>query len=151
MKKILLGFFFLTSLVSYSQVLSSQKFQSGKFTIPSTESHDALDPAVCEKFKSGKFKIDDKISGVTEVTRNGSQQIEHNLDTGVKIELKIEWIDHCNYKLSFVKILENPKNEKVLEDVNSQVEIIKGSGSGYDYKIKFDKFNLEDKNKMVIQ
>ncbi|WP_196886418.1 hypothetical protein [Aureivirga sp. CE67] len=150
MKKLLFSFFFLISIFSFGQVLSSQKFQSGKFTIPHQEPEPNISPADCEAFKSGKFKINDKTSGVTEITREGSKQIEHNLDSGVKVEYKIEWIDHCNYKLSFVKILDNPKNEKVLENANSNVQIIKADSGGYEFKIKFDKFNLEDKNKMLL-
>lgn len=55
----------------------------------------------CSKFKTGKFQIIENGEGKDKIERNDSIQIEQY--GKVIIKLKIEWIDECSYRLSFLE------------------------------------------------
>lgn len=53
----------------------------------------------CKDVHIGKFEINSKLSGKTEILRTKECQIETNDFMNVKIEYDIVWIDECNYEL----------------------------------------------------
>ena len=76
----------------------------------------------CEKFRNGKFKLVDIHTGTTIITRNENIQIEENAEVGVKIKLKVNWLDKCTYTLELVEYLSGedwmPNNEDMAIIVN---------------------------------
>lgn len=65
----------------------------------------------CSKIRTGKFKIEDELSGVTLITRTEDFQIEENKELNQKLKLSITWLDDCTYQLKPVEDLLDPKAE----------------------------------------
>ncbi len=97
------------------------------------------DSLACTKFKIGKFDtyIDGEFS--SKVTRNEKYQKEYMPKTGIKIKLKIIWINDCSYKLIFVN--GNKKYYQMFgkKNVNPDliVTIIKVDGNEYYHESRF--------------
>jgi hypothetical protein len=64
----------------------------------------------CKRFKTGKFYIDDSLSGRTLIERYDSVQLETIVDHHVKIELRIKWVNDCTYILTLKKIIKDPED-----------------------------------------
>ena len=62
-------------------------------------------------FETGTFHQNDDEAGLTIIERTESYQIEENKELGIKIKLKVEWIDESIYKLTFVEDLNPGKTE----------------------------------------
>lgn len=60
-------------------------------------------PKDCQKFRTGNFVNVDEDGPGTLIKRTEKYQIEKNSKTGVKIKLKVEWLDDCTYQLKLVK------------------------------------------------
>ncbi|MDC9722948.1 MAG: hypothetical protein PSN34_09290 [Urechidicola sp.] len=67
----------------------------------------------CASIKIGKFKIEDEISGLTEIERYSNFQIEENKKYGYKLKLQITWLDNCTYQLKPIEGLLNPENKNL--------------------------------------
>ncbi|MCD4730590.1 MAG: hypothetical protein K8R74_08320 [Bacteroidales bacterium] len=74
-----------------------------------TRSDETLDYSI---FKTGTFHQNDEQAGLTTIERTESYQIEENIEQGIIIKLKVEWIDESIYKLTFVEDL-NPGNIEI--------------------------------------
>lgn len=130
MKKLLFVLCILTTFVSSAQDLTCADFKNGKFLIPG-------DSLVSESFV---------------ITRNNGKQIEIDED-GNKIQIDIEYIDNCNYILTY-----NPNSEN-LDDlaryinasggVRIKVKEIKGDTLTYIGVIKNDSIYYEMPGKLI--
>jgi hypothetical protein len=85
----------------------------------------------CKNLKKGKFLLLDSIQGNTKIKRYKRIQIEEGERSGLKLMLKIKWIDDCNYSLSIVKILKNPKNINIPENIILNVKIVHVTSKSY--------------------
>ncbi len=57
----------------------------------------------CEKFKNGKFKLDDlKLGFESIIERNDSIQVERNLTMNTVSKFKITWKNSCEYSLDII-------------------------------------------------
>jgi Tfp pilus assembly protein PilF len=65
----------------------------------------------CSTLKTGKFEINDEISGITKIERTEQFQIEENTKLGYKLKLKVTWINDCTYQLQPIEDLLNPENK----------------------------------------
>ncbi|MFZ1519820.1 MAG: DUF2059 domain-containing protein [Ignavibacteriaceae bacterium] len=80
----------------------------------------------CEKFKHGKFVMKDDTSGYY-IIRNDSIQHEIFDYLNIDMELKVEWINNCEYNLIFIK----NKNKKFSiyepgEVINIKISEVRG-------------------------
>ncbi len=114
---------------------------AGSFAFAQEETPD------CEKYKTGTF-----ISPFgTVIKRDAEFQIETNKTSGVKIKLKVIWIDECTYRLKFVegnkaltdRIGPGPHSDLICEIVET--------GEDYYYHITSDEGNDEaaPKSKLI--
>jgi hypothetical protein len=79
----------------------------------------------CKKFREGKFKIVDLMAGTTIVERKGSKQTEYAVNSRMRLEFKVKWIDDCTYTLKLKKITENPDNVQWSRKVKKTKVIVK--------------------------
>ena len=85
----------------------------------------------CSAFKNGKFEIIEKDLENSIIVRNGDVQIEYGEYSQLKIELKVTWIDECNYTLELIQVLENPKDIIISDGMILYVEIIETKANSY--------------------
>ena len=95
----------------------------------------------CEKFKNGKFELIDEEYGNAIIERKGKKQTEFMENTGLKIQLKVEWLDACTYTLELDNVLENPNSLPLPEEMILTVKIIETKANGY---IQTSTSNLSD-------
>ncbi|WP_092980535.1 hypothetical protein [Robiginitalea myxolifaciens] len=67
----------------------------------------------CDRFKTGKFLMEDPNTGKNYITRTATTQIEDVPDLGIKVELNIRWEDECTFVLTLKKVLENTSGREV--------------------------------------
>ncbi len=84
----------------------------------------------CSTLKTGMFKTEDELSGVTLIERTNAYQIEENKKYNSKLKLEITWLDSCTYQLKPVADLLNP-NSKDLPKFILTCEIIEITENGY--------------------
>ncbi len=84
----------------------------------------------CSSIKTGKFKIVDELSGLTEIERNSDFQIEENKKLNYKLKLSVTWIDNCTYVLKPVEDLLNPDNNDLPKMVLT-CKIVEMTDNGY--------------------
>ena len=95
----------------------------------------------CQKFRTGNFlNVDDK-NGNTIIKRTEKYQFETK-SSGIRIKLKITWIDDCTYRLSFIRG-RAPWKKKHRRAGNPAV-IVKIVETGEDYYIQVSKFEGVD-------
>lgn len=64
----------------------------------------------CENFRTGYFSyLEEPFTSVV-VRRTKKFQYEHNKKDGMKLKFKIDWIDDCQYTLTYIKV--NAKTDK---------------------------------------
>lgn len=86
----------------------------------------------CKKLKEGKFRIEDPGgSGITIITRTRNIQREENEDFKIITEDKIEWINHCTYRLIPYKVIKNEGTLDLSTDLKLEIEIIKINADSY--------------------
>jgi hypothetical protein len=85
----------------------------------------------CEKFHTGKFKIEDAHSGTTIVTRDVGQQIEENIDGNYKVKLEVNWIDNCVYTLKLIEYIEGESWIPKIDEVVLTTRIIHTTENSY--------------------
>ncbi len=95
----------------------------------------------CKQFRNGVFKIVDKKTGTTIITRKGSKQIEYNKKFQVKFKFKVKWIDNCTYTLKLKRILEDANHIGYPE---SQILTVRIIGTKEDSYIQRTTSNLVD-------
>lgn len=62
----------------------------------------------CRQFRTGKFYMEDSLSGKTLIDRYDSVQVETMLAYNFTVELRIRWIDDCTYVLTFSRVIRDP-------------------------------------------
>lgn len=67
----------------------------------------------CDRFKTGKFLMEDPNTGKNYITRTATTQIEDVPDLGIKVELNIRWENECTFILTLNKVLENTSGREV--------------------------------------
>jgi len=71
----------------------------------------ALQPALfaqeqdCKFVHEGKFRLVDKLSGTTMMTRTKDFQTEENAEMGYKVILAIKWIDECTFEMRIKEVV----------------------------------------------
>ena len=85
----------------------------------------------CAQFKNGKFKIIEENMENSIIVRNGDVQIEYGEYSQLKVELKVTWVDDCNYTLTLVQVIENPKGMNIPTGMVLYVEIIETKEQSY--------------------
>ncbi|HEY8403446.1 MAG TPA: hypothetical protein VIK71_02445 [Flavobacteriales bacterium] len=78
----------------------------------------------CSKVKHGVFVMEDDQMGNTIITRENDIQREENNQMGVTIELKVQWVNECSYRLIPYRILQNNSGVDLSEDLQLLVEIL---------------------------
>jgi hypothetical protein len=104
----------------------------------------------CAKFKMGKFLLNDKTQGVTHIERIGIKQIEYNEQTKIKVELEMFWLDECTFSLKLSKVLENPNNDVLPENLIMTVEIIDTKENSYSQRVTSNLSKLILENEVFI-
>ena len=92
----------------------------------------------CDHFRNGKFQITEENMENSIIERNGDVQIEYGEFSQLKVELKVSWVDDCNYTLELVQVLENPKGINVSMGMMLYVEIIETKENSYIQKTSSD-------------
>lgn len=85
----------------------------------------------CKGLKKGKYLLLDATKGNTQIKRNKRVQIEEGEKSCLKLKLKITWLDDCNYSLTLIKVLDNPQNIYVPENMVLKVKIIEINYKSY--------------------
>lgn len=97
----------------------------------------------CSKFKTGYFQNIDSKDGNTFIKRTKKYQYETDVATGVKIKLKVVWLNECTYKLTLIK--GNAKWKKEKQIPNNPDLIVKITSVGDDYYTQVAHFvGIED-------
>ncbi len=78
----------------------------------------------CEKLKEGKFRIEDKVNGVSIITRAGGIQREENEQQGIIVEYLTEWLDACTFRLIPFQVIKNDNNLNMDGDLKLEIEIV---------------------------
>ncbi|UKN02721.1 hypothetical protein K6119_04230 [Paracrocinitomix mangrovi] len=104
----------------------------------------------CSRFKNGKFRYEDEKAGVTIIERKGSNQIEYGSHAGLKIEFKVKWLDDCTYTLKVKKVIENPMNITISNDLILTVEIIETKDNSYVQKTSSNLWETVVKGELFI-
>jgi hypothetical protein len=93
---------------SFGRVLYLREVEGIQFR--SVNSYEDIAPAsssACLKVHDGVFEND-----LFVLERSGSRQMQTNLDTGVKSEFQVEWLNPCEYQITDVA---NPSNKSVVK------------------------------------
>ncbi len=85
----------------------------------------------CKKFKDGKFKIVDADRGDSIIERYGSRQIEYGDASKLKLEFKVKWLDDCSYTLELKRVIENPNEIPLPDNMILTIEIVKTSENSF--------------------
>ena len=104
----------------------------------------------CEKFKIGKFEINDPTQGYeTVIERNDSIQVEKNLTDGTESLFFIEWKSRCEYTLELISTSGEIPESIVGKKLN--VRITSTDEDEYNFEATMDgvDFKLEDTAKRI--
>ena len=63
----------------------------------------------CSKLKYGKFRIEDRNSGIVHIERKGNVQYEHS--NGNDVELEVHWLNECTYTLKLKKLINDKEHQ----------------------------------------
>ena len=75
----------------------------------------------CEKYKTGRFYIHNKMSKQRiNIERNGSLQVETNAESGDITVMNVKWTSSCEYELLFNYM--TPKDVSKSKDIQKVVE-----------------------------
>ena len=85
----------------------------------------------CNSLKTGKFRLEDPISGTTLITRMDSIQREENLKYGIISEDKIQWVDDCTFRLIPYRVLKNESKIDFSIDYKLEVQILSIKENSY--------------------
>lgn len=99
----------------------------------------------CQKFQKGEFKYSDRPFGEYLVTRKGDTQVEYNAKSNLRVEFGIKWKDDCTYELRFNKIVSNPGNLRLPEDLKDLIKTCKITAIENDTYTEEMSSNLTDK------
>lgn len=103
----------------------------------------------CDQFKNGMFKITDEKLGTCIIERNGDTQIEIGIEAAIKLEFRVVWLNDCTYTLELKKILDNPNNTVLPEDMILIVTIIETKANSYIQKSTSNLSDMEYISEMV--
>ncbi len=95
----------------------------------------------CRDFKTGKFRYFQKDRPEL-ILRTDSTQIEINSKTKVEVHSKIEWSSDCSYTMTYVKILNYPREWKHLIGQKILVDIISINKNGYKARARSPRMNM---------
>lgn len=99
-------------------------------------------------FRIGIYHQNDEHAGLTKIIRTENTQIEENIDLGIQVKLKVEWIDESIFKLTFLEDLKGGDAEltemtifnKITEiDGSSYVQVSSANISPAEVKFKIEK------------
>lgn len=91
--------------------------------------------ADCSGLKEGKFKSVDETTGTTIITRKGSEQIEENVEDGVKMTMKIVWVSECVYELRNLKVIKGKLPRDIPEGFVVTTEILEVNKDHYKVRV----------------
>lgn len=102
----------------------------------------------CQDFRNGKFKLSSEYGDFI-ITRKAGMQIEYSEKYGTIMELRVDWINECTYKLKFIKILKNPQNIELPDFFDLTVEIIKTTENSYTQRSSSDTHDMVLESELV--
>ena len=88
----------------------------------------------CVDFKTGYFQNIDSRDSSNFIKRTKDYQYEHEKSSGVKLKLKVTWIDECTYRLTLIK--GNSKWNKAAQVKDNPDLIVEIVQTGPDYYIQ---------------
>jgi hypothetical protein len=103
----------------------------------------------CRKFKNGKFKITDPVTGVYLIERKGKTQIEYGENSKLKAEFEVIWLSKCTYTLELKKILENPNNIQFPKNLVLKVQILETTKNSYTQKTTSESLEIYIESEMI--
>jgi len=110
-------------------------------------------PFDCNKFREGKFRIEDRRAGVVTIAeRKGDYQTESSDALKAVLRFRITWQDNCTYTLRLEKVIRNENkinfpfnmlvHVKIIETAtNSYIQETSSSLTNGTYKIEVTRIN----------
>lgn len=95
----------------------------------------------CTKFKIGTFKYANPEQEHFSIVRKDSIQIETDTKTGYTMTGKVEWLDKCKYKLTYIKVSNDAHSFIIGTSFNVDITNIKNNSytfTAYDDTRKMD-------------
>ncbi len=91
----------------------------------------------CEKFKTGKYKINDlELKHESVIERTEFHQIERSITTGTESKYEVSWLNDCEYTL---KLLSGSEDlTKVFKDKLLRVKVIPINEDQYELEASFE-------------
>ena len=100
--KILLLTLCLSGFCSYSQKLTCSDFKTGKFYIPTNEELKKYTITSNDSIKKFSIQPDENIKRYVVIRKKNTQtEWKNGIGIGNPINIIIEWIDECTYRLKF--------------------------------------------------
>lgn len=97
----------------------------------------------CSELKRGTFKSYTKQDGNRTIERQSGKEICLYVESKLKMEFEIEWLDNCSYRKRLTEVLENPNNVEVYYgDEWYTVEIIDWNNEGYVERLTNKTYNI---------
>lgn len=97
----------------------------------------------CSEIEIGTFKSFTKEDGHRTIERQNGKEIYFFVESKLKMEFEIEWLDNCSYKRRLTKVLVNPNNIEVFYgDDWYVVEIIDWNKKGYVERLTNETYNI---------
>lgn len=94
-----------------------------------------LDSVNCQNFRTGKFSYKGEPYNGTIIKRSARRQIEIN-ESGRKLIYQIDWVNDCEYNLTFLKVKKGNALQKRGDVIN--VKIIESTKYSYVYFAVFN-------------
>jgi len=85
----------------------------------------------CSRFKTGTFQYRDDSSGVIQIKRTATRQVETELSTNTVTKFRIKWTGDCEYEIK--KIWTNRKSKPKNYGGVTKIVITKAYEKQYDY------------------
>jgi hypothetical protein len=93
----------------------------------------------CEKFKTGTFHITTPDGKLLVIKRDENFQYETQKEDRARLKYKVEWLNSCTYKLSYIKGRSKSASRKKLSaSPDIIVKIVKIEGNSYYQETRFD-------------
>ena len=92
----------------------------------------------CRKFHQGMFKYGDAPWAKYTIKRDCEFQYEYDENGTQQHKTKLEWVDNCNYNITFLEIAD-PKAQYLL-NTTVNVKITSTTEDSYKYKISSDDY-----------
>lgn len=104
----------------------------------------------CKQYKIGRFESYDNIIGKTIIIRDEDKQTEYNEKWSSIIELEIEWITNCSYRLKLIDVIKNPQRIEFSKEQVLTVHIIKTNNQSCIQEVFSNELDFSFRTEMFI-